>query len=54
FVKMMDALEREWMPSIAEDNPAAVAAKSNLAGFVGEYRRTGVLRECAGRVIKPR
>ncbi|KAJ1723936.1 hypothetical protein LPJ53_001745 [Coemansia erecta] len=53
FAKLMDTLEREWIPGIAADDPAAVAARSNLEGFVDEYRRLGVLRECDGRVIKP-
>ncbi|KAJ2158945.1 hypothetical protein GGF46_003384 [Coemansia sp. RSA 552] len=52
--KLLDALEHKWIPAISTDNPAAVAAKSNLKGYLEEYRKTGTLKECPGRNIKPR
>ncbi|KAJ2857482.1 hypothetical protein J3B02_000974 [Coemansia erecta] len=52
FKKAMDLLAKEWIPAIAATDPVAIAAKSNLAGFVDTYRQTGKLTECKGRVIK--
>ncbi|KAI9501432.1 hypothetical protein GGI25_004474 [Coemansia spiralis] len=54
FKKLVDVVATEWIAAIntEQGGPVAVAAKSNLKGFLEEYRKTDVLKECEGRVIK--
>ncbi|KAJ2724462.1 hypothetical protein GGI07_001974 [Coemansia sp. Benny D115] len=53
FTKVMDVLSTAWIPSIADSSPSAIAAKSNIRGFVDEYFASGIINGCEGRVIKP-
>ncbi|KAJ1880008.1 hypothetical protein LPJ66_011576, partial [Kickxella alabastrina] len=52
FACAIDVLATEWIPAISSTDAVAVAARSNLQGFVDAYRQAGVLNECPGRVIK--
>ncbi|KAJ2759725.1 hypothetical protein IWQ57_006481, partial [Coemansia nantahalensis] len=49
--KMLD-LALPWLNAAPAKNAAAVALRSNLTSYLEEYRRTGKLKECAGRNIK--
>ncbi|KAJ2774179.1 hypothetical protein IWQ56_000687 [Coemansia nantahalensis] len=49
--KMLD-LASLWLNAAPAKNAAAVALRSNLTSYLEEYRRTGKLKECAGRNIK--
>ncbi|KAJ1899348.1 Nuclear pore complex nucleoporin component [Coemansia sp. IMI 209127] len=55
FGKLLDVLAGEWINEIKDSkDPVAVAATSNLCGFIDDYRKTGKFKECAGRVIRRR
>ncbi|KAJ2662914.1 hypothetical protein IWW48_001622 [Coemansia sp. RSA 1200] len=55
FRKLLDILASEWLAEIKlSKDPVAVAATSNLSGFLDGYKKTGVFKECSGRFIKPR
>lgn len=51
--KLLQLLMQQWIPAITSKEPSAVAAKSNLEGYMEEYMKTGILKECEGRQIKP-
>ncbi|KAJ2714343.1 Nuclear pore complex nucleoporin component [Coemansia spiralis] len=52
--KLLELASQAWLPAVSSKNAAAVAARSNLAGYLDEYWKTRKLKECAGRVIKAR
>ncbi|KAJ2592277.1 Nuclear pore complex nucleoporin component [Coemansia sp. RSA 1797] len=52
--KLISVLATTWIASVAGSSPLAVAGKSNLTTFINEYRSSGSIRECKGRVIKTR
>ncbi|KAJ2352730.1 hypothetical protein GGF43_003678, partial [Coemansia sp. RSA 2618] len=52
--KLLGVLASAWLAEVAGSSPLAVAGKSNLSTFIDEYRKTGKIRECEGRVIKAR
>ncbi|KAJ2082599.1 hypothetical protein H4R24_001480 [Coemansia sp. RSA 988] len=54
MTKIIDVLADKWIPAIPAASPGAVAAKSNLCGYIEEYRNFGTLKECPGRIIKTR
>ncbi|KAJ1731982.1 hypothetical protein LPJ72_003661 [Coemansia sp. Benny D160-2] len=55
FRKLLDILASEWLADIKlSKDPVAVAATSNLSGFLDGYKKTGAFKECSGRFIKPR
>ncbi|KAJ2804497.1 hypothetical protein H4R20_002482 [Coemansia guatemalensis] len=54
MAKIIDVLAEKWAPAIPVASPGAVAAKSNLCGYIEEYRKSGKLKECPGRNIKTR
>ncbi|KAJ2498292.1 Nuclear pore complex nucleoporin component [Coemansia sp. RSA 1972] len=52
--KLIGVLATTWVASVTGSSPLAVAGKSNLTTFIDEYRSSGSIRECKGRVIKTR
>ncbi|KAJ1731751.1 hypothetical protein LPJ61_002382 [Coemansia biformis] len=52
--KLLTLLVSAWIPAASAKNPAAVASRYNLTGFMEDYQRTGKLKECPGRNIKAR
>ncbi|KAJ1667745.1 hypothetical protein EV178_001213 [Coemansia sp. RSA 1646] len=53
--KLLDVLAGEWIAEIkSSKDPVAVAATSNLCGFLDDYKKTGKFKECSGRFIKHR
>ncbi|PIA13809.1 GLE1-domain-containing protein [Coemansia reversa NRRL 1564] len=54
MIKILNLLAEKWTPAIPVASPGAVAAKSNLTGYLDDYHNTAKLNECIGRHIKTR